>query len=143
MDKVLGQEVKSLKARIEYLEANCHGIEEKGYMKQFTPEQIAGMKDKLAEASITINEIELRKKEAMEAFKNELKPLETEVKELLKGIKEKAEFVEEQCFKFVFDDERMVGYYNSEGVLIEARPMRPEEMQTAMFVPIQRTGTHD
>jgi hypothetical protein len=143
MDKILGQEIKSLKGRMEYLEANCHGIEEKGYMKQFTPEQIAEFKDKLAGTSIAINEIEIRKKAAMDAFKLELQPLETERKDLLKGIKEKAEFVEEQCFKFIFDDERMVGYYNAEGVLIEARPMRPEEMQTAMFVPIQRTGTND
>lgn len=143
MDKYLGQEKTNTKDRVEFLEANCHGIDEKGYMKQFTPEEIISMKDSLAEASIAINEIEIRKKEAIDAFKEELKPLESERKDLLKCIKEKAEFVKEQCYKFIFEDERMVGYYNKDGVLIEARPMQPEEMQTAMFVPIQRTGTHD
>jgi hypothetical protein len=143
MDKYLGQQCKNSIERIEFLESNCFGKEEKAYMKQFTPDEMLQMKDELAEASIAINEIDIRKKEIMDAFKLELQPLETQRKQLLKGLKEKAELVNEQCFKFIFEDERMVGFYNEDGALIEARPIRPEDGQRDMFFPMQKTGTND
>jgi flagellar motility protein MotE (MotC chaperone) len=143
MDKFLGQDCKNSMERIEFLETNCFGKEEKGYMKQFTPEEVAQMKDELAEASITINEIEIEKKAIIDSFKDRLKPLEEQRKQLLKGLKEKAEFVKEQCFKFIYEDERMVGFFNEDGVLVEARPIRPEDGQLDMFFPMKKTGTNN
>ena len=55
------------------------------------------------------------------------------------SVKEKSEFVTENCFKFVDGDE--VGYYNEEGVLVYQRPARPEEKSPNVF-RLQRTGTN-
>lgn len=135
----MGQEYSPTQ-RVQFLKDNCEKIDEIGYMKQFTPEEIAGMKDTLAEVSIEINDIEEEKKEVMKGFKEQLTPLTEHKATLLGHIKKKAEFVQEECFKFIDAEERMVGYYNDEGVLVEARPMRPDEGQLTMKL---MTGTHN
>lgn len=126
--------------RVQFLKDNCEKIDEIGYMKQFTPEEIAGFKDQLAEVSIEINDIDEEKREVMKSFKAQLEPLTDLRTSLLGHIKKKAEFVNEDCFKFVDHQDKIVGYYNSEGILVEARPMRPDEGQLTIKL---MTGTHD
>jgi len=140
MDKVLGQGYKGVELE-QFLRDNCEKREELGYMKRFTPEEIAEMKDQLATVSIEINDIEEEKKEAMSAFKDQLKPLTEHKTNLLGHIKKKAEFVTEDCFKFSDHTESMVGFYNSEGILVEARPMRPDEFQAT--IKWLQTGTNN
>ena len=69
----------------------------------------------------------------------QIKQLEEENDGVTKQLKEKSEFVTENCFKFVDGDE--VGYYNAEGVLVYQRPARPEEKSPNVF-RLQRTGTN-
>lgn len=143
MDKVLGQEYLNPKERIDFLKANCDHIEEFGYMKQFSPEEVISMKEDLSEVSIKINDIEEEKKIITDQFKDVLKPLNEDRKELLTHIKNGAEYVSENCYKFLDESEKMVGYYNSEGVLVSQRPARPEELQTTMVSMTRRTGTNN
>lgn len=75
MDKELGQEYKNPIQREAFLKDNCDGCEQKGYMKPYSPEELQGHKEKLANVSIEIEELENEKKEAMEIFKGKLKPL--------------------------------------------------------------------
>ena len=139
MDKTLGQEL-DLARRIQMLRDNCEKTEELGYMKPFTPDEISTMKDQLSEVAISINDIENEKKEANKAFKLELDPLCDTKKALLKNIKEKAEFVKEDCFKIIDFDLREVGYYNNLGILVQERKMRPDEGQRTINL---KTGTND
>ena len=140
MNRTLGQDYTDGPKRIQFLKDNCDKVEEMGYMKQFTPDEIQQQKDELSEVAITINDIESERKEAMNEFKSKIKPLETQKATLLKNIKTKAEFVREECFKFVDFDDRMVGFYNSDGVLVEMRPMRPDEGQRTINL---KSGTND
>jgi hypothetical protein len=133
MDRELGKEIKAGKDREAFLMANCEKVEERGYMKRFTPEELSRMKENLSETDIRINDIEEEKKEVVKAFKEQLDPLNDERKRILKGLKNKAEFVSEDCFKFVDLSEKTVGYYNREGDLIESRPAYPEELQGNLF----------
>ena len=135
----MGQEIPLI-SRVQFLKDNCDKIEEIGYMKRFSSDDLATKKDELAEISIAMADIEEEKKEAMAEFKERLKPLVEERATLLKDIKTKAEFKNEQCYKFVDHDEKMVGYYNSEGELVSARQMRPDEAQTIIKL---LTGTND
>lgn len=135
----MGQEYSATQRAI-FLKDNCYRIDEIGYMKQFSPEEITEKKDALAEVSIEINDIEEEKKVAMTEFKEQLKPLTEHKSTLLGHIKKKAEFVTEECFKFVDHADRMVGFYNHEGILVEARPMRPDESQLTMKL---HTGTNN
>ncbi len=139
MQKHLGQEYPD-EQRIQFLEDNCSKVEEVGYTRRFTPDEITEMKDDLSKTVITVSDIEEEKKRVLDEFKERLKQPKEILKELIGKIRNKSEFVKERCYAFLDDETRTVGYYNSEGELIETRPMRPEEMQTNMFHI--KTGTN-
>jgi hypothetical protein len=141
MDKTLGKDYPPA-LRVTFLQDNCDKIEEMGYMKRFTPEEIQEMKENLSESDIKINDLEDEKKDAVKRITTVLDPLKKSRKEILKNIKQKAEFVKENCFKFLYEDERLIGYYNSEGDLIESRPATSEELQKTIF-QVNRTGTNN
>jgi hypothetical protein len=138
MEKVLFQNCSD-EERIKNLEANADSIEEVGYMRDFTAEELEGFKEELAESSITINDIEEEKKIIMDDFKKKKEPHVSTIKTNLKRIKEKSEFVKEECFKFINHVDNAVGYYNRQGELVYSRPIRGEERQGKIF-PL-RTGT--
>jgi hypothetical protein len=140
MDKFLCQDVPE-EVRVEQLEANADSIEEVGYMRNFTNEELDEFKEELADNSIKINDIEIEKKEAMAGYKKQIDPLQEVVKTNLKRIKEKSEFVKEPCYKFTYPLEGMVGFYNSRGELVSSRPLRGDERQGRIF-PL-KTGTNN
>ena len=137
MDKQLGKEYPP-EQRIRFLQDNADKIEEKTYMRRFTPDELRQKKDQLADTSITLSEIEDEKKLLLQDIKQREAPLKSEKKVLLSNIKHKAEEVKEECYKFIENDE--VGYYNAEGDLIEQRPAYPDERQGTIF-QISRSGT--
>jgi len=143
MDKELGKEYADTTRREQYLRDNCDSIENIGYMKPFSAEDIQDQKEQLAEVSILINDIETEKRELIKDIKNKIDPMVAERSVLLKGIKEKAEYVREECFKFVDMEAREAGYYNAEGILIESRPALPNELQSTIFQINRKTGTHE
>jgi hypothetical protein len=141
MLKSLFQDVPEEK-RAQMLSDNCDQIEESlGYMKPFTPDEILSMKDNLADLSININEIELEQKEVKDQFKARLKPLVKKKGSILTNIKNKAEFVKEDCYKFIDHEDGMVGFYNSSGDLVQSRRIQPDEMQKTIFS--LKTGTNN
>ena len=119
---------------------NCDAIEEVGYSRRFTPEELNERKEELAEATISEMEIVEEKKKADADFKVRLKPIQDIKIGLVRDLKNKSEFVREDCYKFIDHDARMVGYYNSEGELVSSRPIMPQEMQKTIFSQM-RTGT--
>jgi hypothetical protein len=142
MEKSFGKDYPVGK-REEILKANCDKIEAQGYMKRLSPDQILQKKEQLSEVAININDLEIDKKEALKSFKEQIDPLVGVRTDLLKAIKEKAVYVKEECYKFIEADERMVGYYNGEGDLIEARPATADELQGTIFQIGRKTGTND
>lgn len=112
-------------------------------MKTYTPDELQEHKENLAEVSIQIDEIEAEKKEQMKQFKEKLDPLQNAKKTLLENIRAKAEYVKEECYKFTDQEERMTGFYNKDGELVELRPATANELQTTIFSIIPKTGTND
>lgn len=133
----------SSEAILEVLNANCVTTEVKGYMRQFTPEEIADLKSNLAETSISLSDKMLQKKEQDNIFKEEVKPLNIRKELLLKQIKQRSEFIEEECFVMHDEINSSVEFYNPQGVCIETRPMRPDEKQTRLEFNPAKTGTHN
>ncbi len=133
MEKELFKDIKDSKTRLSLLIDNCDKVEEKGYMKRYTPEELAEMKDGLSEVAIAINDIEEERREIAKEFKEQLKPAKEEKKRLLAGLKNKAEYVRENCYKFVNTETREVGYYNEEGDLIDVRSAGADELQGNIF----------
>ena len=124
------------------LQDNCDAVEEVGYTRRFTPEELNVRKEQLADLSILISDLDEEKKQADDVFKTRRKPLNERKAELLSELKNKSEFVREGCYKFIFHDERIVGFYNANGELVSSRTVMPQEMQKTMFTQM-RTGTND
>lgn len=139
MEKQLGKEYP-VDRRVQFLKDNCDKVEKKTYMRRFSHDEMRQKKDQLAETSITLSEIDDEKKEILQDIKQRQDPLKTEKKILLSNIKHKAEEVKEECYKFIDQENNEVGFYNSEGDLIEQRPAYPDERQGTIF-QINRTGT--
>ena len=142
MQKELGKEYPSGTQRIEFLRANCDKVEDKGYLKRFTEEELQDLKEDLSENSIQINDLEIEKTQTMSAFKDSLKPLRERKKAILINLKQKAVFTTEQCFKMIDHEAREVGYYNADGDLIDSRQASGDELQGTIFQAV-RTGTHN
>ena len=148
MEKELGQEYKNPIKREAFLKDNCDSCENKGYMKPYTPEELQGHKEMLANVSIEIAEIEAEKKAAIEVFKGRLKPLQEQRNQMVSNIKAKAEYVNEICYRFTDQNAKETGFYNKEGKLIEVRPATADELQRTIFEPLrqlkpEKTGTND
>ena len=133
MEKELFKDIKDSKKRLSLLIDNCDKVEEKGYMKRYSQEELAEMKDGLSEVAIAINDIEEERREIAREFKEQLKPARDEKKRLLTGLKNKAEYVRENCYKFVNTVTREVGYYNEAGDLIDSRSAAADELQANIF----------
>lgn len=143
MEKFLGIEYPEGKQREEFLDANCDAIEEIGYTRRFTSEELLKKKDSLSELAIEINDIEEEKKEAMSVFKERLKPLNETKAKLLSELKNKSEYVNAPCYKIIDEGEREVGFYNKLGELVYSRPIQPQEMQKTIMSISRKTGTND
>lgn len=133
MEKELFKDIKDSEKRLALLIDNCDKVEEKGYMRRYSPEELTEMKEGLSEVAIAINDIEEERREIAREFKEQLKPIREEKKRILVGLKNKAEFVREKCYKFVNTETREVGYYNQEGDLIDTRSASADELQSNIF----------
>lgn len=143
METFLGQEIRE-DQRWQFLQDNADAIEEIGYTKRYTPEELSQKKEELANVSIQINDLEKEKKEIMAEYKERLKPLSLDKEILLDNIKKGSEFIPAaQCAKIIYHEEKMVGYYNKLGELVYSRPIMPNEMQKSMFNIGIKTGTND
>lgn len=140
MEKFLAQEIPE-EQREQFLSDNCDATENVGYTRYFSPDELNQKKEELAEVSIEIAEIEDRKKEAMQFFKDQLKDPEETRKRLLGELKTKSEFVNDVCYKFIDHEARIVGYYDKLGVLVSSRAIMPQEMQRTVFSINRKTGT--
>lgn len=141
MEKTIGKEYKNAREREAFLKDNCDKVEEKGYMKPYSAEELQGHKENLANVSIEIAEIEAEKKAQDAYYKGQLKPLVEQRSQMVSNIKSKSEYVKEVCFKFVDQEAKETGFYNADGDLIECRPATADELQPTIFSMARKTGT--
>lgn len=143
LDKELFNDIR-LEERSQYLRDNCDAVEKVSYSKLYTTEELAEKRETLTEVSIRIADIEAELEAAKTKYKELLKPLKRDKASVIENLKLKARNVEEECFKFFDEETRMVGYYNSEGVLVNSRPAFPNEMQGNLFrINPTKTGTNN
>lgn len=143
MKRELGKDIPQGEQRKQFLADNADKVEKKEYMRHFTPEELLKKKEELSETCISINDIEEELKEVKAEYSERLKPLITAKKQALEDLKKKAELVEEDCYKFIDEESREVGYYNQNGDLIESRPAYSEELQKTIFQVLRKNGTED
>jgi len=139
MNKQLGNDLSPLDM-VNLLRDNCDTVEEIGYTKFFTDEELVEKKDTLADKSIELNNISEEKAVVIADFGKKMKPIAKDIHKILTDIKQKSEYVNGKCYKFIDQEERMIGYYDNNGVLVDTRKARPEELQGNIF-KMQKTGT--
>lgn len=137
MQKVLGQDIKDLEERKQFLLDNCDKVVKMDYHKPFSSDELAEMKTDFAEKHIRIAALEDKIKEFKEQVNIELKPLKDAANEIRENIKSKGQNVNEECYQFLDEDERMMCFYNSEGILISSRPATNNEMQKTIQAEIR------
>ncbi len=146
MEKLLGQDI-SRKQRIQFLKDNADAIEDFGYNKPLTEDEILTLKESLTDTSIQIADIEQKKEEATEQFMTQLKPLKKIQQETIGMLKNKSEYRTEECYKFIDHEAGEVGYYNADGELVYQRGILPSERQKTIFENLdfrqKKTGTED
>ena len=75
MQKVLGQDIKDLDERKQFLLDNADEVVEMDYSKAFDADELAKKKTELAEKSIKVNDLKEAIKDYKEEVNLELKPL--------------------------------------------------------------------
>ena len=99
------------------------------YPKALDEKEVNRLKDEYTKNAIAMAKHEERKKEFMEHWKSEVKPLKLEMGEQMGMIRSRVEEVTEDVYLLVEHDEQMTGYYNANGELVYQRPMMPDEQQ--------------
>ncbi|MBR1448331.1 MAG: hypothetical protein IJ588_06265 [Prevotella sp.] len=140
MQKVLGQDIKDPEERKQFLLDNADRVEQIDYHKSFDSDELSQKKTDFANKSIRIAALEEDIKDFKDKVGLELKPLREETKQLLDDIKAKGRMVNEKCYLFLDEEERMVGYYNAEGILVQSRPATREELQKTVFAEIRHAA---
>ena len=143
MEKVLFQDY-SPEERLEMLQNNCDKVlEDYGYEKPLSKDQLKAIKDKLSSASVSLHDVQEEKKEADKEFNEQIKNFKGTIAESVKQLKTRTTYTCEQCFELIDYDEKKVGIYNREGILIEERPAKLNELREPRNMFAQKTGTND
>jgi hypothetical protein len=104
-------------------------IENTKFTKPLTPEEVAFYKSELSDNSILQSEILEEKKNVIIAFKGKLKPIQEKISQSLKAVKYKAIDCEGTLYKMADFDDQKIYTIDTDGNLINSRPMLPQERQ--------------
>ena len=147
MLKVLpgSQEIQDPQERIDFLIDNADSVVEMDYHKSFTEDELNKKRIDLVDKSIREDILEEKIAKFKEEINIELKPLKEETKSLRKELREKGQTVHEKVYQILDEDERMVGFYNSEGILISSRPATKDELQKTIYADLRnnKEGTNN
>ena len=144
MEKFIGQDIDDLKERELFIKDNADEVENKGYSKPLAGSEIDRLKKQLTDACIKKQDLEEEKKTVVKGYQDEINGQKVIIKDCSEKLKSKSKYVTEPCYKLVDEAEKMVGYYNKEGMLVYERPARLEELQPKLFkMNAGKTGTDD
>lgn len=147
MDKQLFAEYSD-EQRLQMLKDNSNRLlEDYGYDKPLSKEQLKVIKDKLSSASISLHDVQEEKKQADSEFNEKIKDLKGTIAEQVKQLKNRTTYTCELCFEIIDYDESKVGVYNKEGLLVEERPATLKELREPRNMFAQdinkKTGTNN
>ncbi len=128
MDQKIFQDVPENEREVS-LEANCMHSEEKEIQKYYTEEEMVQLRADYAMNSITIRKATEILNMAKDAWKVATKPAADQNEYLIKNIRHGFQNINCQVYIFPDFENRMVGFYDNMGNLLESRRMKPEEAQ--------------
>lgn len=123
--------------REQILRDSCDQILERSYTRKFDQAEINEKRADLANVSIQMQELDQELAEYRATIKGKIKPLAERYGKILEELKTGGEWIKGDCYKFVDEDEKMVGIYSPEGYKLEERPMTQEERQRTIMSVIR------
>ena len=130
-----------MEEREQILRDSCDQIVEKFYTRKFGAAEMANKRTEACDVAMQISELNKELKEVTADYKGKIKPLTERHDTILDEIRGGGEQVKGDTFKFMFEECGKVGFYDTNGHLVEQRDMTPEERQRTVFQAIRGTGT--
>ena len=113
------------------------------YPKVLNDAEVTHLKDEYTQNAIKMAKHDEAKKEFMESWKAEVKPLRLEMGTQMTRIRNKVEEVTEDVYLISDQDSNEMGYYNERGELVYSRPLMPDERQLTIVNKDKLTGTQN
>lgn len=143
MDKYFFPDVSD-EERLDLLKTNCSKLlEDYGYEKPLSPEQVKSLKDKIASQVNELRKVKAEKKEVVKGYTEQITKLDKSIDSASEELEKRTTYTSELCFEFIDYDEKKVGIYNKDGLLIEERPANLKELREPRNMFAQKTGTND
>ncbi len=130
-----------MEKREQVLRDSCDQIVEKFYTRKFSGPEMAAKRIECCDVAMQATALRQELKEVTADLKGKIKPLDERHKAILDEIRSGGEQVKGDCFKFMDEEEHKVGFYDTNGYLVEERDMTAEERQRTVFQTIRRNGT--
>ena len=133
--------------RLEMLDAQADEVVEENYLKPYENAELQQHRQEYVNLSLQMADLKAEEDEMRQSFKERKQPVQKEMDRVLGNIKQGGEFVKGKLFKIIDPDERVTGFYDEDGKLINQRKSFPSELQPTIFsaikmsVPNGKTGT--
>ena len=132
--------------RLDLLKTNCSRLlEDYGYEKPLSKEQVKQLKDKIANNVSELRKVKAEKKDVMKDYNAQISKLDKSIDSASEELEKRTTYTSELCFEFIDYDEKKVGIYNKDGLLISERTANLKELREPrnMFADNLKTGTND
>lgn len=131
--------------RLQLLKDNASSLlEDYGYEKPLTDQQVKGLKNKIANCVSELRKEKLNKSREMKAYTERIKGIEKTLDASSEELEKRTTFACELCYEIIDYDEKRVGIYNKDGILVDERTATLKELGTTrnMFAEQKKTGTN-
>lgn len=130
--------------RMEMLDAQADEVVEENYLRPYENAELQKARQEYVNLSLQMTEIKAEEDEIKQQFKERKAPVQKEMDRVLGNIKQGGEYVKGKLYKIIDRDERVTGFYDEDGKLINQRKSLPNELQGTLFTTIRmnaKTGT--
>lgn len=131
--------------RLQLLKDNASSLlEDYGYEKPLTDQQVKALKNKIANCVSELRKEKLNKSREMKAYTDRIKGIEKTLDASSEELEKRTTYACELCYEIIDYDEKRVGIYNKDGILVDERTATLKELGTTrnMFAE-QKTGTNN
>ena len=118
-------------------------LHDEEWIKDFSEKTLQEKKDELIRVTMSKHEIEVRKKNAMDCFKEELKPVNEIFNTLVEEISIGGEVVTGDLYVNFNFDEDVAEMCDESGQVMKTRKLTPSERQKTLFTELRKTGTNN
>ena len=132
--------------RMEVLDAQADEVVEENYLRPYENAELQKARQEYVNLSLQMTEIKAEEDDIKQQFKERKAPVQKEMDRVLGNIKQGGEYVKGKLYKIIDRDERVTGFYDEEGKLINQRKSLPNELQGTLFTTIRmnaKTGTNE